>query len=306
MRRILSNGVWTIQNLVAGIRMLLPLAVTRRSFHFSAEQFIILTLVAASIAAVARYPFGAPGASFSRYGLALIGANFFFFLLLCYVIAKIQRAPQSATALAIATVVASIPLQVFDPVVSPSQPSATPTYASGSAAVILLIWYIAAVTRAIRLLYEGTWRRSMFLAVGFVIASAAIDYVIPDELWYRAEASRAARESVPPVNTEQTYYAQGEMVRRELSDVAKSRPGVGELYFIAFAGTSTQDVFLKEAREAKKLFDASFDTSTAHSSLQTIVAPPQNYRSPASPICGGFSTASPRRWIPKAMCSFSI
>jgi hypothetical protein len=260
MRRIFSNFVWALGNLLAGVRMLLPPPVARRSFHFSANQLVIVTLVAASVAVATRYPFGTPAATFSRYGLALIAANFSLNLLLCYLIAKVQRAPHSLAALAIAILAISIPFEMFGPMLRSRQPTPVPTYVAWPAFAIVLVWYVAAITRAIRMIYACGWRRSFLLAVVFVIASSGIDYVIPDELWNKAEAKAVARESVPPINTEKTYYQQSNMVRRQLSEVAQSRPGVGELYFVAFAGTSTQDVFLKEARSAKELFDASFDT----------------------------------------------
>jgi hypothetical protein len=217
-------------------------------------------VIAGGAAAVARYPFGTPGASFSHYGLALLAANLFLNLLLCYFIAKIQRAPESATALAIAILAMSIPFHIFSPLIPAKPPRPVPAYVLWPAFALALAWYVTATTRAMRLVYECSWRRGLVLAVGFVVASGGIDWLIPDELWNKAEAKAAAQESAPPINTERTYYAQGDMVRRALSELAPSRPGIGELYFVAVAGTSTQDVFLKEARSAKELFDARFDT----------------------------------------------
>ena len=62
------------------------------------------------------------------------------------------------------------------------------------------------------------------------------------------------------IDTEQTYYAQPGLVAAKLAALAPERPGIADLYFLGFAGTSTQDVFLKEARFAQKLFDDRFDT----------------------------------------------
>src|SRR5262249_6198906 len=64
----------------------------------------------------------------------------------------------------------------------------------------------------------------------------------------------------PHISTEQTYYAQPHMVGEAVEALEAARPGIPELYFIGFAGTSSEDVFLKEARFAQGLFDARFDT----------------------------------------------
>jgi len=72
--------------------------------------------------------------------------------------------------------------------------------------------------------------------------------------------AREGRSPDPRVDTERTYYAQPALVEAKLAALAPERPGVVDLYFVGFAGTSTQDVFLKEARFAQKLFDDRFDT----------------------------------------------
>jgi hypothetical protein len=64
----------------------------------------------------------------------------------------------------------------------------------------------------------------------------------------------------PPISTEETYYAQPAMLGAAVAALAPARPGVPELYFLGFAGTSTEDVFLKEAHFAQSLFDARFGT----------------------------------------------
>ena len=64
----------------------------------------------------------------------------------------------------------------------------------------------------------------------------------------------------PHLSVEQTYYAQPMMVGEAVQALAPARPGVAELYFVGFAGTSAEDVFLKEAHFAQDLFDERFGT----------------------------------------------
>jgi hypothetical protein len=63
------------------------------------------------------------------------------------------------------------------------------------------------------------------------------------------------------VDREQTLSAQPRLLASALAELRPQRPGVVDLYFVAFAGASTQDVFMKEARSAQGLFDQRFDTA---------------------------------------------
>jgi hypothetical protein len=54
---------------------------------------------------------------------------------------------------------------------------------------------------------------------------------------------------------------QGELIERALAAVQPGRPGVGEQYFIGFAPDASQDVFLRELRFVKRLFDERFGTA---------------------------------------------
>jgi hypothetical protein len=87
----------------------------------------------------------------------------------------------------------------------------------------------------------------------------------------RADESRDAVElipqvTVPPprqeygVNVEQVYYSQYRLIAKATRALAAERPGVTDLYFIGFAGDAQQDVFLREIRSVRELFEDRFDT----------------------------------------------
>jgi hypothetical protein len=63
------------------------------------------------------------------------------------------------------------------------------------------------------------------------------------------------------VDAEQTLSAQPKLLAASLAGLLPQRPAMVDLYFVAFAGTSTQDVFMKEVRSAQTLFDRRFDTA---------------------------------------------
>jgi hypothetical protein len=62
------------------------------------------------------------------------------------------------------------------------------------------------------------------------------------------------------VNVEQIYYAQYRLIAKATRGLAPQRPGVTDLYFVGFAGDAGQDVFLREIRSVRTLFDERFDT----------------------------------------------
>jgi hypothetical protein len=62
------------------------------------------------------------------------------------------------------------------------------------------------------------------------------------------------------VNVEQVYYAQYRLIAKATRALAPQRPGVTDLYFVGFAGDAGQDVFLREIRSVRTLFDERFDT----------------------------------------------
>jgi hypothetical protein len=76
----------------------------------------------------------------------------------------------------------------------------------------------------------------------------------------RVEVWRVAGEAAgpEPLTTEALFHAQGELIERALRSVAAGKPGTPELYFVGFAPDSGEEVFLKEMRFVKRLFDERF------------------------------------------------
>ena len=64
-----------------------------------------------------------------------------------------------------------------------------------------------------------------------------------------------------PLADERTFHLQGQLIERALAGVAKGRQGVHELYFVGFAPDASQDVFVKEMRFVRQLFDERFGTA---------------------------------------------
>jgi hypothetical protein len=69
------------------------------------------------------------------------------------------------------------------------------------------------------------------------------------------------REKLLKQRMEQALYRQDELLENALGQVAPGRPGVIDLYFVGLAGYGQQDVFMKELRYIRELFDTRFGTA---------------------------------------------
>lgn len=87
----------------------------------------------------------------------------------------------------------------------------------------------------------------------------------------RAEDNRGSAGLVPQLtvpappkdqglDVEQVYYSQFRLIAKATRALEDQRPGVTDLYFVGFAGDAHQDVFLREIRSVRTLFDDRFDT----------------------------------------------
>jgi hypothetical protein len=82
--------------------------------------------------------------------------------------------------------------------------------------------------------------------------------VLPQvEVW---QPPPAEEEPVEALVDERTFHLQGQLIERHLAAIAPGRTGVPELYFVGFAPDASQDVFLREMRFVKRLFEERFGT----------------------------------------------
>ncbi|MEZ5910022.1 MAG: C13 family peptidase [Hyphomicrobiaceae bacterium] len=85
------------------------------------------------------------------------------------------------------------------------------------------------------------------------------------------------RRRGPILDVEATYYRQGELLERAIGALAPSPKDRPQVYFVGLAAYSGQDVFLREASQARDLFDARFGTrgrsllfANHHSTVTTL------------------------------------
>ena len=123
--------------------------------------------------------------------------------------------------------------------------------------LVLLAWLWLVSVRAI-VVCAGSRRPQILKGALAVTAMIAIGYfVLPrTDVWNELPEEQAAE----PLTEERVFHLQGQLIERALTAVAPGKPGVRELYFVGFAPDGSQDVFVKEMRFVRRLFDERFGT----------------------------------------------
>jgi hypothetical protein len=125
-----------------------------------------------------------------------------------------------------------------------------------------LAWLgLAALVAATRLgpipVVKGRRLAAVAVAVGLLaLPLAGLDRM--DRVWVAAERPPAA-DAARRAATEAAIYLQGALLERALAALAPGRPGTVDLYFVGFGAYAGQDVFMREVRAARALFERRFD-----------------------------------------------
>ncbi len=267
-----------VDNIKAGTRLALMLPVGRGEFRPGADQAVLLLAIGVALDAVYDFVMVETSPSFNVWGLSTLFAAILVFLSGAYLIARIQRAPFSFTAV---VVVLTSTSPVFYAVSTPLSLSID-NWAFGGVdaefwlsvsygaivAIAILGWFVAIAFRAVRLLYGVSGFRTWAL-IGVLVASVwAGDYIRLDQaLWY-TDVARASEDDAEDewaeyrgLDVEKIYYAQSRLMAKAAGALRPQRPGVVDLYLIAFGSYAHQDVFSSEVHAVRALFDKRFDTA---------------------------------------------
>jgi hypothetical protein len=242
-------------NLVAGARLAFFLPVRAQDYRASPVDLAVLLafdFLAWVVLAAVRAGFAG---EFDSAAVPVFLGGIPVLLVAALLVASVYRQPHSVALFAVA-------LSASDPVFEIAAlglPGVAAAIGSGTLVfAVLMLWLWAVAVRAVRVC-GGGGRGKFARATLVVTAMLAFGFfAFPRvEVWREPQDELAAE----PLATEALFHAQGELIERALSGVAAGRPGEQELYYVGFAPDSSEDVFLKETRFVKRLFDERFATA---------------------------------------------
>ena len=254
-----------LDNLRAGALLALMLPVRRDAFRVGPDQAVLLLLIGLGANGLAEFAFTEPLRAFNSGGLGSMAAGYLAFLLSLYLVARIQKASSSMVALVV-VLSSVIPVTALgmgfvlwlDGRADPQTSSAVMAFAW----LVGLGWLTAIVIRALRLVYQVRIPRAIFLVLVFFAIYYGTAVGVPRErLWYSvAEAEYEEDDPYERIDIETTYRAQRGLLEDVFAGLLPERAGTTDLYFVGFGGYAYEDVFLKEVRSVRALFDERFDT----------------------------------------------
>jgi hypothetical protein len=242
------------RNLVAGTRLALFLPL--RAFDFRVSPLDYCLLVAFNflvwlVAAALRT--GAEG-EFDTAAPAIYLASIPLVLVIAMIVAAVYRTPERLLLIATALTASDALFELVALVV--------PWLALAGgfprvAILLLLAWIWATDVRAV-IVCGGRQRPQVLKGVLAVTAMIAIGFFgFPrTEVWNEP----LGEDEPAPLAEERLFHLQGQLIERALDALQPGRPGVRELFFVGFAPDASQDVFVREMRFVRRLFDERFGT----------------------------------------------
>ncbi|HVY04370.1 MAG TPA: C13 family peptidase [Burkholderiales bacterium] len=248
-------------NLAAGIRATLFLRVTASAFRADAGQLIALALVSLAVDFASAVALSGVDGTIDAGALPSALLWIPLVLLAGHLGARVTKdarytllVPVLAGSMGIVFSILSTALWLG---LKLEWPTALQLY--GGLYRLLFIWWALASWLAVRRLagpetrhgYAAAW----ILAAVFLLPAY---FFPPDPLWISVESDEPAQEST---FSEQALYAQPDLLFDAEEKLQPQRPGVEDLYFVAFAPYASQDVFMKEAKTVTGIMDERFGTT---------------------------------------------
>jgi len=244
-----------VRNLLAGARLALFMRVRPYDYRASPVDYSVLLAFNFIVwLAAAALRTGAVG-DFDDAAIAIYFASVPLVLLTALLVAFIYGEGERLLLIAVA-LTASDPLFELVALVLPVV-AAFAGYPR--LAVLAILFWLWAVSVRVVVVCGGRQRPQVLKAALVVTAMIAVGFfAFPrTDVWLEP----AAEQEPDPLAEEQTFHLQGQLIERALAAIAPGRPGAHELYFVGFAPDASQDVFVKELRFVRRLFDERFGTA---------------------------------------------
>lgn len=253
-----------LHNLLSGGRLALLRPVTASSFAASLEQVLLLLLASLGLTLGLDYLATEGPRFFEPWGAVTLAAHICFLMVASFAVARL--AGLKTDGLPFLTAVLSVFVYAnlywaFYRAVNDGRVLTWSLELTWALYVLFFVWIGLVVRRVLQgVLGTGFWRACLLGGLFAALYGAPL-YVLPGAyFWYPAPEEAAA---APPIrlNIEETYTAQPRLLAERTAPLLAQRAGTTDLYFLGFAPYGDQDVFLREVRDFRALFDERFDTA---------------------------------------------
>lgn len=253
-------------NLWQGARLVFFFRPDVARYRFSQDQAVFLLLVDTLLSFLRDLIYSLPHPEFNSYGLPTATFGYMAILFSVYLVSRVILRRDCLLALFI-VISSTFPVVLLVHVVLYESLVHADLF-STLRWVYLVVWFcwLAVILyRAVSLFVEtGKRKPALSVPVFFLV------WILPGWLlvgnvhfWYPGDDNHKREDPYAryrKLDVEAMYYAQPALLSQSLSGIKPQRHGKTDLYFIAFAGWARQDVFLKEARFVRDLFDQRFGT----------------------------------------------
>lgn len=252
----------TLQNLKHGLGLITYRPSLRDKVSISHHQVFLLSITFSLIFILGGYLVNLPNPSFSFYGVATLAIHLTFLALYAYCLSHIigdirQTIPIYIVLLSIWPFIYLAALLIGqDGFFNYWQFFGTEKFIY----TLFNIWILTIVVIAITRLYRLNNKKILLVFISYLLTVAVpLNYVAFGGLWHKYY-EEDEEEIVIPVNVEDTYYKQFDLLNNATANLLPERQGVEDLYFVGFGSYADQDVFMKEVQYAQHLLDDKFDT----------------------------------------------
>ena len=249
------------RNVVAGARLALFMRVSALDFRVSPGDFALLFGFVAALALGGEFlREGLPG-YFNIAAVPIVLSQIPLVLGACVAAAAILGRPALALGLGVA-------LFAIDPLFEAIGTLITfalallPPGARTAIGYAFIAWGAATTVRAL-IVFSG-WRGARSaVAAGVLLALFAglVLFMPRAELWQHYAEPEDPSAAGPSIADEQLFHRQQGLLDQALAALAPEEPGLEDLYFLGVAPYSSEDVFVRELRSVRKLFDTRFGTA---------------------------------------------
>jgi len=263
---IKSIGRDSLSNLRQGVRLVFFRRLNAGNFRISQDQVVFLVLIDVLLSFLRDLFYSLPHPQFNAYGLPAATFSYLAILFSLYLINRLIL--RRDLLLPLYVVIAStfpIVLLTHLAVYEVLSRSGILSVVRWGYLVVWFCWLAVILYRAVSLFVAPQKLKAMLSVSVFFLVWILPGWLLLGNVhyWYPGDTGVAREDPYAKyrkLDVEAMYYSQPALLNKTLAGLKPQRDGKTDLYFVGFAGWAHQDVFLKEVRFVRNLFDQRFDT----------------------------------------------